>query len=168
TGLAAVEGATRVWLPEPWNVNTQAWPHLTTETLRQPLSRGEIPRLWPAPMNDWPTTTPAQFPFVVHLGDSLIVRRDYPPGERATDILKELIPDVGEVNLGMSTTGPDIQFLELFDRLDRAPHRPVMVVHHVFVGNDIENLDCDRNFCESGTLLEYGPDRVVPSRHLPC
>ena len=165
-GLMVVEGVTRALYPEPWNPNTQAWPHLTSETLRQPLSRGEIPRLWPAPMDSWPSGAQPQRPFMIHAGDSMIVGRDYPPGERATDHLKQLTPNIDHINLGMSTTGPDIQFLELFDRLDRAPRRPFMVVHHVFVGNDIENLDCDRNFCEGGWLLEYGPEGAAPCRHL--
>jgi hypothetical protein len=165
-GLATVEAATRAFLPEPWTPNTQAWPHLTSETLRQPLSRGEIPRLWPAPMDSWPSGAEPQKPFMVHMGDSMIVGRDYPPGERATDQLKQLIPQVDQVNLAMSNTGPDIQFLELFDRLDRAPRRPFLVVHHVFVGNDIENLDCDRNFCDGGWVLEYTPEEAVPCRHL--
>src|SRR5262249_15299580 len=53
-GLLAVEATTRALLSEPWTPNAHAWPHLTQETLRQPLSRGEIPRMWPAPMDSWP------------------------------------------------------------------------------------------------------------------
>jgi hypothetical protein len=98
-------------------------------------------------------------PRVLHLGDSMI----FGPGvDRAlvtTAWLDRLGPGVKNVNLGLSGSGPDVHLLLLRRWVDVV--KPIVVVHHLFVGNDVEDVDTDYGACDGAPLLDYRPDGPV-------
>jgi len=140
--------------PEPW----KGFPALVQPTMKAAIERGEIPRRWGGGAAN-PTSLTAR-PYLVHLGDSMIANG------RFTARLDQLLPALAHENLGMPGTGTDVQFVELLRWLDAAPRPPLLVVHHLFSGNDIDDLDQDYDFCANHMVVEYEPDGVYPCRHL--
>jgi hypothetical protein len=104
-------------------------------------------------------------PFVAHLGDSMIQGPGVAPDQTSVALLERQFPAVGEVSLGLRHTGPDIQFLLLSEWLARTARPPRVLVHHLFSGNDIEDLDCDFNLCSGGGVLDYPADGPVACRN---
>jgi hypothetical protein len=163
--LGAVEVMARLFLPPLARATLPSNPVLFVTTRRTALAAGEIPRLWPVPPGDTADQDSRKLPSVWHLGDSMVRGSDLPPGGKATDELKPLLPGFNEVNIGMPGTGPDIQYYVLLQWLKSARQPPVLVVHHLFPGNDLEDMDQDFHFCNGSGILEYLPSKPVPCRH---
>lgn len=163
--LGAVEVMARLFLPPLARATLPSNPVLFVTTRRTALAAGEIPRLWPVPPGDTADGDARSLPSVWHLGDSMVRGSDLPPGGKATDELKPLLPGFKEVNFGMPGTGPDIQYYVLLQELKSARQAPRLVVHHLFPGNDIEDMDQDFHFCGGSGILEYLPSKPVPCRH---
>lgn len=81
---------------------------------------------------------------VVALGDSFTfgVAVDY--GERFTELLEELAPDLEVLNLGVNAYGTDQELLLLENEGLR--YRPDVVLLTVFLGNDLEDIRHSRGF----------------------
>src|SRR5207247_1240415 len=107
---------------------------LFAESTRAIVARGEIPVLWPAPRS-----RPADFrdgaPYHLRVGDSMIT------GDELTEELARRLTGVGEAEIGIPGSGPDIQLYMLLRWLREAERPPGLVTHHLFAGNDIGNLD---------------------------
>ena len=163
--LGTVEVMARLFLPPLARATLPSTPALFVTTRRTALAAGEIPRLWPVPPGDPQERAAHVLPSVWHLGDSMVRGSDLPPGGKATDELKPLLPGFNEVNIGMPGTGPDIQYYVLLQWLNSARQPPVLVVHHLFPGNDLEDMDQDFHFCGGSGIIEYLPAKPVPCRH---
>ena len=109
-------------------------------------------------------------PIVLHVGDSLLFGEGTAPEERATSVLEAREPSVAQINRGAPGTGPDVHLLVLRRWLG-AVH-PRLVVHHLFTGNDIEDIDADYGGCGGRPVLDYdAPSPVArcpePRWHFP-
>lgn len=100
---------------------------------------------------DHPPT--AEGPLVIHLGDSMTYGDGFREAEAFPALLNQLQPERVHVNDGIWAVGNDFQYLLLHKVL--AVQRPLLVVVHVYVGNDIYEIDRPYECCESGPLLEY-------------
>jgi hypothetical protein len=98
-------------------------------------------------------------PRVLHLGDSMIFGHGVDRADVTTTWLDRLRPDVRNVNLGVSGSGPDVHLLLLRRWVDVV--KPSLVVHHLFIGNDVDDIDGDYGVCDGGPLLDYGADGPV-------
>lgn len=98
-------------------------------------------------------------PRVLHLGDSMIFGEGVDRALTTTVWLDRFRPDVTNLNLGVSGSGPDVHLLLLRRWVDVV--KPSLVVHHLFVGNDIDDIDVDYGACDGAPLLEYRPDGPV-------
>jgi hypothetical protein len=165
-GLGLIEAMVRLSLTAPARIPFESPSSLFLEPESSIVARGEIPRSWERPHDDVTAAGIADRAYIAHLGDSMIEGAGVPRELVATTALEQLLPSYGEANLGMAGTGPDIQYVELFRWLDEAAHQPVLVVQHFFTGNDIEDIDQDRQFCRDGAVLEYESGGPVPCRHL--
>ena len=163
--VGTLEVMARLFLPPMQRATLPANPVLFVSTRRTTLAIGEIPRLWPVPPGDRSQGDTRLLPSVWHLGDSMVRGSDLPPGGKATDELETLLPGFNEVNIGMPGTGPDIQYYVLLQWLKSARQAPVLVIHHLFPGNDIEDMDQDFHFCDGNGIIEYLPSKPVPCRH---
>jgi hypothetical protein len=94
-------------------------------------------------------------PLVVHLGDSMTFGEGVREVEAFPAVLDARQPDVVHANYGVWAVGTDFEYLLLQKIL--AAHRPAMVVLHVYVGNDIFDIDRPYECCEAGPLLDYPP-----------
>lgn len=97
---------------------------------------------------------PGAGPRIIHLGDSMTEAADVPDGAGFCARLGARHPDEGHVDLGVSATGPDLHYLLL--RKHAEALRPSLVVHHVFPGNDVADIDRPLAFCGGGPLLDNG------------
>jgi lysophospholipase L1-like esterase len=99
-------------------------------------------------------------PLVVHLGDSMTFGEGVGDAEAFPALLHARHPTVVHRNYGVWAVGTDFQYLLL--RRVLAEHSPAMVVLHIYVGNDIYDIDRPYACCDAGPLLEYGPDGPAP------
>jgi hypothetical protein len=90
---------------------------------------------------------------VLHLGDSMIYGQGVDRAVVTTAWLDRLGSDVRNVNLGLSGSGPDVHLLLLRRWVDVV--KPRLVVHHLFVGNDLEDIDADYGACDGESVLAY-------------
>jgi hypothetical protein len=134
--------------------------HLVQESSRATVARGEIPRLWSTPRSaghDFPAGSPA---YHLRVGDSMVT------GEELTRAISARFPRVAQAEIGVPGSGTDLQFYLLSRFLDDAGAPPRLVTHHLFVGNDLGDLDCNLHFCGGAGILAYRTDGVVPCPHL--
>jgi hypothetical protein len=161
-GMAALETAVRLWLPPApsfpspegasffipaaaWDVGcTVLYGSVGVETSLHVLhGDGALP--------------PRQRqPLVVHLGDSMTFGYGVREEQTFPALLDRLQPEVGHANYGVWAVGPDFEYLLLQKLL--ATQRPALVVLHVYVGNDVYDLDRAYACCEGGPLLDYAAD----------
>ena len=78
-------------------------------------------------------------PLVVHLGDSMTFGDGVREDETFPALLDRLRPDIGHANYGVPGVGTDFEYLLLQKIL--ATQRPALVVLHVYVGNDVYDID---------------------------
>jgi len=148
--VARVQGARVEPLTDP--------PALVQATMKAAIDGQEIPRRWTRP-----AAVPDRYgarPYAVHIGDSMIA------SARFTTQIETRLPKLAHANLGMPGTGTDIQYVELLRWLEAAPKPPVLIVHHLFTGNDVDDIDQDYDFCENDMVVEYSAEGVFPCRHL--
>ena len=99
-------------------------------------------------------------PLVVHLGDSMTFGYGIREKDAFPALLNARDDRVVHANYAVSTVGPDFEYLLL--RKVLATHRPAMVVLHVYLGNDITDIDRPYECCDMGPLLTYLPDGPQP------
>jgi hypothetical protein len=153
--LLAVE-LLAIALPEPERFPPAAQAHLRYEQGFQ--SSGALDALY-ADDRDRQRAREETRPVVLHLGDSLVFGEGTKREERATSLLEAQEPSVAQINRGAPGTGPDVHLLVLRKWLP-AVH-PRLVVHHLFTGNDIDDIDADYGACDGGPVLEYTPEGPV-------
>ena len=98
-------------------------------------------------------------PLVVHLGDSMTYGEGVKADETFAALLDARQRTVQHRNYGVWAVGTDFEFLLLQRILDL--HSPALVVLHVYVGNDVYDIDRPYACCEAGPLLDYGPDGPI-------
>lgn len=97
---------------------------------------------------------------VVHLGDSMTYGLGVSKSDRFTSLLQSQSPGTAHINLGVPGTSVDAALL--IGRQALGAIKPQMVVLHVFLGNDLEEIDRYYPCCERGPLLNYsGQDSVA-------
>ncbi len=96
---------------------------------------------------------------VLHLGDSLAFGSGVPTAQRFTTLLERAEPGVAHLNAAMPGTSIDAQYLLVLRVLEQAPVD--LVVLHVFVGNDLVEIDRPYPCCREGPLLTW-PAQGVP------
>jgi len=101
-------------------------------------------------------------PLVVHLGDSMTFGDGVPKEATFPALLDARQPNVAHANYGVWAVGTDFEYLLLQKVL---AERPAMVVLHVYVGNDIYDIDRPYACCDAGPLLDYA--QGVPSARCP-
>jgi hypothetical protein len=94
-------------------------------------------------------------PLVVHLGDSMTYGEGVSDEETFAALLDARQPAVMHRNYGVWAVGTDFEYLLL--RRILAEQTPAMVVLHVYVGNDVYDIDRPYACCDAGPLLDYGP-----------
>ena len=99
-------------------------------------------------------------PLVVHLGDSMTFGTGVHDGEAFPELLDRRHPGVVHANYGVWAVGTDFEYL-LLQRI-LAAHTPALVVLHVFLGNDVYEIDRPYECCEMGPLLAYPPSGPTP------
>lgn len=92
-------------------------------------------------------------PLVIHLGDSMVDGAGIRPRETFVGLLSGRQPDVVHTNHGTGGVATDFELLLL--RRVLAAHQVSMVVLHVCLNNDIQDLDRPHECCDAGPLLEY-------------
>src|SRR5262249_24783640 len=96
---------------------------------------------------------PKDEPVVVHLGDSMTFGEGVDWKETFPAVLDARQTDLRHANYGVWAVGTDFEYLLLQKVL--AVHRVAMVVLHVYVGNDIYDIDRPYACCDAGPLLDY-------------
>jgi lysophospholipase L1-like esterase len=96
---------------------------------------------------------------VLHLGDSMVFGTGVARAERFDSLLASLEPGTAQVNAGVPGTGPDYALLAMRSFVKAA--RFDLVIEHVFVGNDLEDIHRVYAGC-GGPLLEYRPEGPRP------
>jgi hypothetical protein len=103
---------------------------------------------------------------MVVVGDSFTFGVGVDAGERFTDVLETLVPDLEVLNLGMNAIGPDQELLVL--EKEGLRYGPELVLCQLFEGNDFADVGYERNGylpkpwfrLEEGTLVEVPPART--------
>lgn len=98
-------------------------------------------------------------PLVVHLGDSMTFGDGVAEDEAFPALLDAGSADVVHANYGVWAVGTDFEYLLLQKIL--AAHAPALVVLHVYVGNDIFDVDRPYECCAAGPLVDYRPEGPV-------
>jgi lysophospholipase L1-like esterase len=96
---------------------------------------------------------------VVHLGDSMTYGEGVRGDETFPALLDARQPTALHRNYGVWAVGTDFEYL-LLQRI-LAEHSPSVVVLHVYVGNDIRDIDRPYACCEAGPLLDYAADGPI-------
>lgn len=99
---------------------------------------------------------------VLHLGDSLAFGSGVPAAQRFTTLLERAEPGVAHLNGAMPGTSIDAQYLLALRALERTPVD--LVVLHVFVGNDLVEVDRPYPCCREGPLLTWPAEGVPQPR----
>ena len=102
----------------------------------------------------------ASRPLVLHLGDSMVEGAGVPPEHAFPARLGEIDATYAHVNGGLWGTGPDAYLVGLQRWLSRI--HPTLVLVHVFLANDVQDLDAPQPCCHDRPLLTYGADGAVP------
>lgn len=89
---------------------------------------------------------------VLHVGDSLVYMTE-PGGLTFPEILSRMEPGTAHINAGVPGMGPDYYYALMRSWLERLPVD--LVVMHLFIGNDLGDLDDVRTCSDLGPLLEY-------------
>jgi len=89
---------------------------------------------------------------VLHVGDSLVYMTE-PGGKSFPELLSKMEPGTVHVNAGVPGMGPDYYYL--LARRWLAKERFDLVVMHLFVGNDLGDMDDIRTCSDLGPLLDY-------------
>lgn len=103
---------------------------------------------------------------VVHVGDSMTFGEGVRDEETFPWLLDRRDPAVVHRNYGIWAVGVDFEYLLLQRVL--AEHSPAMVVLHLYVGNDVYDIDRPYACCDAGPLLDYGtsgPTARCPKPH---
>ena len=103
---------------------------------------------------------------MVVVGDSFTFGMGVDVGERFTEVLESLVPDLEVINLGMNAVGPDQELLVL--EKEGLRYGPTLVLCELFEGNDFSDVACMRNgylpkpwfLLENGALVEVPPERT--------
>lgn len=103
---------------------------------------------------------------MVVVGDSFTFGVGVDAGERFTEVLETLVPDLEVINLGMNAIGTDQELLVL--EKEGLRYGPVMVLCELFEGNDFTDVGYVRNGympkpwfrLEEGVLVEVPPVRT--------
>ena len=96
-----------------------------------------------------PSTAPHR---VLHLGDSMLAAAEVGDDRCFTSLLERDRPGETHYNLGADGTGPDVHYVQLLRFFART--RPHEIIHHVFPGNDVSDIDRPYVFCDGGPLLD--------------
>lgn len=142
-------------------------------TLQAPVGR-PCHRLFPKPsLAAWAAAELAERkerPVVLHVGDSMVDNQHLRSDERLIHVLRESDRAYHHVNASVGSTGTDHQLA--MARRTISAVRPAVVVHHLFVGNDLDDIGLGWACCSGEApvdLTEPGfPDRCVePSWSAP-
>jgi lysophospholipase L1-like esterase len=98
-------------------------------------------------------------PLVVHLGDSMTYGEGVAEEETFPALLDARQPTVIHRNYGVWAVGTDFEYLLLQRILE--VHSPTMVVLHVYLGNDIYDIDRPYACCDAGPLLDYSEGEPI-------
>lgn len=164
-GLAALEWAVRRWLPPPPEFPAPAEASFilapgTWDIGCGPLFGADVDQAIAALRSPPRPPIRTRGPLVVHLGDSMTFGHGVTGEAAFPTLLDERHPEVAHANYGVSAVGTDYEYL-LLQRILSA-HAPAFVVLHVFLGNDIYEIDRPYECCASGPLLDYQVDGPVP------
>ncbi|MBM4353391.1 MAG: SGNH/GDSL hydrolase family protein [Deltaproteobacteria bacterium] len=77
-----------------------------------------------------------------------------PGGKTFPEILSSMEPGTAHVNAGVPGVGPDYYYLLVRNWTREV--RVDLVVLHLFIGNDLDDIDSARSCADYGPLLEYG------------
>ncbi len=90
-------------------------------------------------------------PRVLHIGDSMVhgidVERPFP------QLLDQTDSAAHHINAGVSSTGPDYHLL--LTRRWMEQQQVDLVAHHVYLGNDFEEIDQSYYCCAGGPILDF-------------
>jgi hypothetical protein len=92
-------------------------------------------------------------PLVVHLGDSMTFGTGVDADEAFPALLDRRHPQTAHASYSVWAVGTDFEYLLLGKIL--AVHTPALVVLHVFLGNDVYEMDRPYECCDMGPLLDY-------------
>ncbi|MBL6975016.1 MAG: hypothetical protein ISR64_04730 [Deltaproteobacteria bacterium] len=163
-GLALLEGGSRLFLSSP-----PAFPparearFVIPEEGAFPLDKGTWRMLYPAlhPEDFAQRTRVAAKAtrHVLHVGDSMVEGLGLAPSASFPAVMTRLDKGVAHLNAGVSGTGPDFYYA-----LARSWMKVLdvdLVVLHLFVGNDFDEMDFPYAYCDDGPLLDYGDQGPV-------
>jgi hypothetical protein len=135
-----------------------------------------LPRFYsPEDSETWAQLYPEQYPAawarrqrirasarvrVLHVGDSMTYGAGVPFEGRFTTLLDARSEAAAHVNAAVPATGPDFQLLVIDQWLRRVPLD--LVVLHLYMGNDLLEMDRPYPVCDDEPLLRYGPDGPEP------
>jgi hypothetical protein len=142
--IPGVEKVGRFWsASEPARVNSHGWRD-AERTFENPLGKRRM----------------------VVVGDSFTFGVGVDAGQRFTEVLESLVPELEVINLGMNAVGTDQELLVL--EKEGLRYGPTLVLCVFFEGNDFSDVACVRNGylpkpwfrLEDGALLEVPPERT--------
>lgn len=99
------------------------------------------------------------------LGDSMTFGWGLPEADAFPARLGELQPTVTHANYGVCSVGTDFEYLLLQQIL--ADHAPAVVVLHVYVGNDVYDIDRPYECCAGRPLLDYSSTTLRAACDVP-
>lgn len=125
--------------------------------------------------DSWSALHPERYPFrfalrvakarqartvFLHVGDSMVHGSHVNPSLRFTALLNLWQKKIYHLNAGILGTGPDFQYLLI--RRWSALVRMRRVLHHVYLGNDLLEMDRAYVVCRDSPLLEYTEKGIRP------
>ncbi len=171
--LLGLELAARLWLPPPPVVEHAALSLLVRPSPRPdrlPVAAGDLTVDCALHGGMGEETArclrldrpPADKPWVLHLGDSMLFGSGVSPDRALPAQLAERLPRVGHVNAGVPGTSIDVE-LALLQRVLQT-ERPNLVVLYAMPGNDADEVDAPTESCAGQAPLAW--DGLTP--HLRC
>jgi len=182
--VAVGEAATRRLLPPPQEFppaelmhfllpsehRTRVWdPHRSVGRPSETACRAIYGEAWPRSE----LVQPVRFPravaprpgvrrTVLHVGDSMVFGVSVREGESFPELIEQQEPDTTHINGGIPGVGPDAYYAVTRSWLRVTT--PDVVVFHLFVGNDVVDLDVPYTCCAFRSLLTYPPGQAPALR----
>ncbi len=89
----------------------------------------------------------------LHVGDSMVEGESVQPDQAFPAVLTAMGDDGTHINAGVRAVGPDYYLQVVRQWTARLAVRRVVV--HLFLGNDLDNIDLGYHCCMGGPLLDY-------------